>query len=733
MSRVLNKRRTVTAIGLAVVTVAVSIATSVSPAFSAPDAEIRMAGAAETFPGHYTVVLKDTPSLAKSGVAVRAQTLTQKHRGTVTAVYEKAFTGFSVAMSEDEAKQLAADPSVDFVEQALKIHAADTQDSPPQWGLDRIDQRALPLDAAYSYDAGPQPATVYVLDTGVRITHTEFGGRASNGWDFISGDAVAEDCNGHGTHVAGTVAGKTYGVAKNVRVVAVRVLNCAGGATPTSIPQGIEWVIAHAARPAVINLSSEWICRTAAGQPAPCDVEDGVAVRMALQNAISAGIHVVVAAGNKDTTACSSIMAQVGGSIVVGASRANDAKPTYSNWGPCVDMWAPGGDDPPVAGCVPAGTPGYAGITSAGIASDIATCQISGTSMAAPHVAGAVALILARSGWINKTPAEVKAQLLAETTLNALTGINAGSPNKLLYNQPPPPGAGSSIALARHQNGLLELFGVSSAGTLFRRTQNGVNTTSWQPSAASINANMYSVCAQTDNVPAIALYGLHHARTAWHRRQLAANANSWSTWQSLDKNLTSCGAALNSAGRLELFGADSQGKIFGTKQTTSGGATYAPSTDISFGQVVRAVAAERNANNQVEVFALTRTGEIRHCWQTASPCGPGTWLPLSGQVLTSIAVARNANGTLAVFGVNSAGQLVQRNAAPGTDAWNNWTQPPLPASVGVPRSVAAEANADGRIALITVNTAGQVWQSQQTSVNGSTFGPWTQIDGLLRP
>src|SRR5262245_31759944 len=213
-----------------------------APAAPTPSPRILGAASGVAIPGHYIVVLKDTASLRASGVAARARALTDEHNGRLGSVWQRTLRGFSVAMSETEATRLAADPQVAWVEQDQVLHLADTQENPPSWGLDRVDQHAQPLDTSYSYDAGPSPVTVYVIDSGMRISHSDFGGRASNGWDFVDNDAVAQDCHGHGTHVAGTIGGAQYGVAKSVHLVAVRALDCSNTSTSSSVQDAIEFI-----------------------------------------------------------------------------------------------------------------------------------------------------------------------------------------------------------------------------------------------------------------------------------------------------------------------------------------------------------------------------------------------------------------------------------------------------------------------------------------------------------
>ncbi|WP_432904179.1 S8 family peptidase [Micromonospora matsumotoense] len=342
--------------------------------------------------------------------------LTARYDVDVEHTYEHAVHGFAGTMTRTTARRLAAEADVAYVEQNRVVRALDTQPSPPSWGLDRIDQRNLPLDASYSYPTTASNVRAYVIDTGIRTTHTTFGGRATWGTN-TTGDGIDADCsgNGHGTHVAGTIGGSQYGVAKGVALVAVKVLDCSGNGTLAGVTAGIDWVTGHHAAgvPAVANMSLG-----AVGA-------DGT-LEAAVRNSIADGVVYSIASGNNNTDACGFTPARVAEAITVNASTTADTRASFSNWGTCTDIFAPG-----------------EGIVSASNGSDTATATLSGTSMAAPHVAGAAALVLA--GNTGLTPAQVAATLFDASTPNKITNPGTGSPNRLLYTGSAPPSPGTAM------------------------------------------------------------------------------------------------------------------------------------------------------------------------------------------------------------------------------------------------------------------------------------------------
>lgn len=322
----------------------------------------------------------------------------------VGRTFAKAIRGAVVTATPGQAAELERSAGVAAVEPDARVTAADAQQSAP-WGLDRIDQRALPLSGTYTSAASGAGVSAYVIDSGVLSAHAEFGGRVAPGWTAISDGLGTGDCNGHGTHVAGTIAGKTYGVAKAAAVVPVRVLDCSGSGFNSDVIAGLEWVAANhqAGTPAVANLSL--------GSTASAMVD------AAVQGIINDGVTAVVAAGNSAADACNSSPARVAGALTVAASDSADKQAAFSNYGSCVDLYAPG-----------------VGIKSASPTSTTATALMSGTSMASPHVAGAAAVMLSRSPGL--LPAEVATKLLSVATPGAVSAATAGTPNRLLFADP---------------------------------------------------------------------------------------------------------------------------------------------------------------------------------------------------------------------------------------------------------------------------------------------------------
>jgi aqualysin 1 len=356
----------------------------------------RAFGESRPITDRYIVVFKNSVAnpRAEADDAVRRVGGQRRH------TFSRALKGFSATMSAEAAQRLRSDPAVDYVEQDQTISLSAVQ-SPATWGLDRIDQADRPMDGLYNYGYTGAGVNAFIIDTGIRADHAEFAGRMLSGFSAITDGNGTNDCNGHGTHVAGTVGGTTWGVAKGVSLIPVRVLDCAGSGSFSGVIAGIDWVANSALRPAVANMS----------------LGGGFsqAVNDAVKNAVAHGVVMAVAAGNSNRDACNYSPASEPSAITVGATTNLDARASYSNFGTCVDIFAPG-----------------SGITSSWSTGASDTNTISGTSMATPHVTGVAALALQANP--SASPLAVTDFLLDNATLNRLASLGSGSPNRLLYS-----------------------------------------------------------------------------------------------------------------------------------------------------------------------------------------------------------------------------------------------------------------------------------------------------------
>ncbi|HYP45000.1 MAG TPA: S8 family serine peptidase [Propionibacteriaceae bacterium] len=388
--------------------------------------------------------------------------------GKVKHTYTKALSGFSATLTAEEVRELRTDRRVRSVTPDAVVRSSGEQ-SNPTWGLDRIDQRATTANGSYRYDTTGAGVTAFVIDTGIRLGHSQFGGRATSGYDFVDFDTNAADCDGHGTHVSGTIGGATYGAAKGVKHVSLRVLDCEGSGFFSDSIDALDWVIAHKpAGPAVVNMSL--------GGGAYSLMDQAVA------RTVAAGIPVVVAAGNDGVDACTQSPARAPSAITVAATDARDTRPWWSNTGRCVDLFAPG-----------------VSIRSASNASNTATEVMSGTSMAAPHVTGVVARYLQR--YPRATPAQTASALLGAATPSTVKDP-LGSPNKLLYvasQSASVPGVATSVVASKSdaaRTGTLKWAPPASNGgkaiTGYRVSRNGLDSTGAGPKTVLVSASARS-------------------------------------------------------------------------------------------------------------------------------------------------------------------------------------------------------------------------------------------------
>jgi aqualysin 1 len=400
--------------------------------------------------GRYIVVFNQQPTKGQLEFANNTESLAYElagsHGAYVDRVFDTALSGFSAEMTEEAAIRLSNDERVAFVEEDAVAYATGNQ-SNATWGLDRLDQRALPLNAAFQYATTGSGVHAYVVDSGIRITHQEFGGRATVGADFVGDGQNGLDCYGHGTHVAGTIGSSTYGVAKNVSLHSVRVLGCSGTGTVSAIISAANWITANRMNPAVANISV-----ILSGGSSSLD--------LAITNSIASGVTYTVASGNNGGNACNYSPARIPNAITVGAADSNDARPPFSNQGSCVDIYAPG-----------------SGVLSLSNADDTSTRWMSGTSMAAPHAAGVAALYLESNP--GASASTVSQQVLNSSTLGLVTNTDGTGPNRLLYSWlggSTPPALPAHVTIIKQ---VIDANGGTSSSTVFGYTATNLGANSF--------------------------------------------------------------------------------------------------------------------------------------------------------------------------------------------------------------------------------------------------------------
>jgi len=446
-------------------------ATAAQAAPSDDPAPVRGAGQADAIRGEYIVVMKQN---APKGAVGDAKRKTRNEGGKVRFTYDSTISGFAARLPARALEALRNNPNVDYIEADQQVALSATQ-SNPTWGLDRVDQRNLPLSSSYTYNATGSGVTAYIIDTGIRSSHNDFGGRVASGYTAIGDGQGTNDCNGHGTHVAGTVGGATYGVAKSVTLKPVRVLGCGGSGTNSGVIAGVDWVTGNKTGPAVANMS----------------LGGGVssALDSAVQSSINAGVSYAVAAGNDSgANACNGSPSRVGPALTVGSSTSSDARSSFSNIGSCLDLFAPGSS-----------------ITSAWYTSNTATNTISGTSMATPHVAGVAALYL--QGAPSASPATVSSAIVNGATSNVLTNVGTGSPNKLLYSlldggSTPPPPSGNLLGNPGFESG--NTVWAATSGVITTSTGRPARSGSWKAWLTGYGSSHTDTLSQSVTIPSSA-------------------------------------------------------------------------------------------------------------------------------------------------------------------------------------------------------------------------------------
>jgi len=700
-----SKRRRATALAAAVCVALVAPLGATTDAW-AEGGQILPAGTGEVVPNSYVVVFKDT--VAADQVPARAGALAVRFGGRTGHVFRTAVHGFEVSMPEPAARRLAADPSVAYVQHNGIYHIASTETPTPSWGLDRTDQRSLPLDNAYTFPSIAAGVKAYVIDTGIRLSHTDFGGRAVSGVDEVDG-GPADDANGHGTHVAGTIGGLRHGVAKGVTLVAVRVLDANGGGTTANVVAGIDWVTQdhQPGELAVANMSL--------GGAADRTID------AAVTRSIDDGIVYGVAAGNGDglghpLDACTISPARVPAAITVGATTTTDARSAATNFGTCVDIFAPG-----------------VGITSDWNGGDTDTRTISGTSMATPHVVGAAAIVLAQNPTL--TPLNVRDLLVESATTGAVTNGGPGSPDRLLYCCQV---MVTSTAVTRNADGRMTLFAADSGQYVWTRTQVTAGSDTWSNWSLFATA-LSTIAAKTNGNGLIEVFGADGTGVMWHRWQTAPNSTSWAAWEVFATALSHAPSTMSVAaaanGGLTFFSLDPIGRIWGRVQYIGANGSNGGGTWSEWGLMdgtLTAITAQTNGNGLIELFGTDASfGMVWHRWELVH--NTGTWSPwmyfdtLVGQPST-VTTAAGPVGPLVVLATDGAARIWGRTEYIAPNGGNGGSWSPWAQLDGALTGITAIGDPDGRIELFGVDGWGKLFHRKELAAGTGTWSAWETVN-----